>query len=236
MIKNGIIQSKDIYGIPFKSDLIPLTNKHARSTIKMQAKGITIHNTGNPNRAANAKMHTEYVDNQTEYVSWHFTVDCFRIYQELPINEIAWHAGDGRGPGNMTTISIEICENENWIKARQNGILLTVWLIENIFKDSSATKIVYPHKHWSGKDCPHLILREGWNKFVDEIDTMRQKLHNTHVEKKDKLTWKQILKKETLQSEDWESAILKAMELSSEHQELKIFQHADDLIQKLYYK
>ena len=43
-------------------------------------------------------------------VSWHYTVDDLSIYQHLPDGERAYHAGDGgSGPGNATSIGIEIC-------------------------------------------------------------------------------------------------------------------------------
>ena len=45
-------------------------------------------------------------------MSWHYTVDDHAIVQHLPDYETAYHAGDGKdGPGNTTSIGIEICVN-----------------------------------------------------------------------------------------------------------------------------
>lgn len=170
MIKNGLIEGTEIYGVPFRIDLIPVSNKIARPAIPMIAEYLTIHNTGNSKKGADAEMHTEYVDTQTGYISWAFTVDDKEIIQELPINEIGWHSGDGRGTGNMKSIGIEICENEgiDWEKAKANAIKLIVFLIKNV--SSLKSNPIKPHQFWSGKYCPHKILDEGWDKFINQVN------------------------------------------------------------------
>ncbi|WP_186312994.1 peptidoglycan recognition protein family protein, partial [Bacillus pumilus] len=72
---------------------------------------ITVHNTANTAKGANAASHASFVKRSSTGVSWHYTVDENVIYQHLPLNENGWHAGDGRGTGNMKSIGIEICEN-----------------------------------------------------------------------------------------------------------------------------
>jgi len=171
LIKDGLIQLDNINGVPFRQDLIPVTNKYSRPQNPMIPEYVTIHNTGNSKRDADANMHTEYVDNVTDrYVSWHFTVDDKEIIQELPIIENGWHAGDGRGIGNMKSIGIEICENEgiNWTKAKENAVKLIVFLLNSV----TTLKLdpIVPHQKWSGKYCPHKILDEGWDKFLTQIN------------------------------------------------------------------
>lgn len=164
-IKKGIIQENEIFGVPFRVDLIPTSNKTSRPQRKMTPTSITIHNTGNSKSGADAAANSNYVDNTSSYVSWHFTVDDKEIIQELPINEIAWHAGDGgSGKGNNTSVAIEICEHKgiNFQLAKENACKL-ITLLES---EETTIKAMYPHKHWSGKYCPHLILDEGWDKFV----------------------------------------------------------------------
>jgi uncharacterized repeat protein (TIGR02543 family) len=46
--------------------------------------------------------------------SWHYTVDSMYIFQHIPSNEIAWHAGSY--PGNLYSIGIETCVNYGVIK------------------------------------------------------------------------------------------------------------------------
>lgn len=164
MIKDGMIQETEILGTPFRVDLIPKTNKYARPGITLAPKYITIHNTGNRKRGADAVMHTEYVDNVADYVSWHFTVDDKQIIQEMPINEVAWHAGSH--DGNYSSVGIEICEHEgiDWQKAKENAWKLMRYLLNNV--KTLVDNPVVPHQKWAGKYCPHRILDEGWYKFL----------------------------------------------------------------------
>lgn len=236
-IKNGIIQVNKIFDIPFRVDLIPTSNKQARPGKIITPKGITYHNTGNPNKAADAKMHTEYVDSPHGFSSWHITIDQFEIIQELPFNEESYHAGDGgNGPGNMTQISIELCENANWQKVRMNGIKFGVWLINELWKDKSAQQIVHPHKKWSNKYCPRIILNEGWEQFVRDIDTFRQTAFAKPVNA-DELTWKEILKLYTNDFDTWEKALVTAIAAAKENSnmgDLEIFKWFPELITQIY--
>lgn len=159
MIKNGVV-----YSLGVVVDLIPPSNTN-RPQNKMDAESITIHETGNTSKGANAKAHSNYVKNTSTKSSWHFTVDSENIYQHLPINENGWHAGDGgNGKGNRTSIAIEICINSDgdFEKAKEKAKELVQFLMSE-----TSIKDIYPHKHWSGKDCPHNILKSGWNEFVN---------------------------------------------------------------------
>lgn len=171
-LENGIIRESNIYGIPFKVDLIPI-GKTGRPQIKQQPEYITIHNTGNKKNGADAEMHTNFVDKEIGYISWHFTVGEDIIYQELPITEIGYHAGDGKGKGNRCSIGIELVEIGDWNKIRLNGIKLIVWLMKNVpwLIGDNIKKTIQPHKHWSGKYCPRVILNEsgGFDKFVLDV-------------------------------------------------------------------
>jgi N-acetylmuramoyl-L-alanine amidase len=157
-INNGIVASDDIKII---QHLIPISNKLARPRYPMKAEYITIHNTGNP--GASALANSKYVDSVNNYVSWHFTIGKDEVYQELPITESAWHAGDGaNGAGNRKSIGIEIAEVPG---AEETAIKFVALLLNatglNIDK-------VVPHQRWSGKYCPRLILPH-WDKFIDNI-------------------------------------------------------------------
>ena len=55
---------------------------------------ITIHDTANTNSTATAKMHANLQTNGFN-ASWHFTVDEDGAYQSIPLDEVAYHAGDG---------------------------------------------------------------------------------------------------------------------------------------------
>lgn len=100
-------------------------------------------------------------------VSWHYTVDDHEIYQHLPDEESAYHAGDGaNGPGNVKSIGIEICVNEdgNFGKAKQNAASLVRLLME---KHGIPLDHVVQHNKWNGKNCPYTIRETGtWGAFL----------------------------------------------------------------------
>lgn len=130
---------------------------------------ITVHNTANTAKGANAASHAAFVKRSSTAVSWHFTVDENCIYQHLPLNENGWHAGDGRGTGNMKSIGIEICENAdgNFEKAVENA----QWLIRQLMTEQGIPLAnVVPHKRWSGKNCPRKLLNR-WDSFKAGIAT-----------------------------------------------------------------
>lgn len=58
---------------------------------------ITVHDTGNAKPGADAKMHSNYINNGSggAETSWHYSVGDDAIYQQIEDDEIAWHAGDG---------------------------------------------------------------------------------------------------------------------------------------------
>ena len=57
---------------------------------------ITYHDTGAAGAGSTALANSNYNNSDAE-VSWHFTVGDDAIYQQLPTNMVAWHAGDGTG-------------------------------------------------------------------------------------------------------------------------------------------
>ncbi|MGG4030941.1 N-acetylmuramoyl-L-alanine amidase [Bacillus subtilis] len=143
-------------------DFILKGNKN-RPAYPMNPQFITVHNTSNTAKGADAASHARYVKNPETATSWHFTVDDKEIYQHLPLNENGWHAGDGNGTGNRKSIGIEICENSDgdFEKAVSNA----QWLIKKLMKEQGISFAnVVPHKHWSGKECPRKLLNR-WDSF-----------------------------------------------------------------------
>lgn len=132
---------------------------------KMSPKFITVHNTANASKGANAEMHARYQRNGSggRGASWHYTVDDKEAWQSLEDNQQGWHAGDGQGKGNTQSIGIEICENSDgdFDKAVANA----QELIRNLMdKHGISLANVVTHKHWSGKNCPRLLL-DSWDEF-----------------------------------------------------------------------
>lgn len=144
--------------IPPIEHFIPV-GRNNRPGGTMTAEWITIHDTGDPK--ATAEDEAAYLarndDAASAPASWHFTVDDRGAYQHLPLTEHGWHAADGHGPGNLTSVGVEICENTGGdrAKAEANAATLVAWLLIEIGLDVSR---VVPHRHWYPKDCPHLLL------------------------------------------------------------------------------
>lgn len=83
---------------------------------------------------ATAADENAYVLNGAEgrQASWHFEVDDHFIYQNIPTNEVTWQAADGSGPGNMNSISCELCvyTGIDKAKARFNAQCLAVGMMK----------------------------------------------------------------------------------------------------------
>jgi N-acetylmuramoyl-L-alanine amidase len=153
-----------------KQKLIPASNKKARPKTPMKAKYITIHETDNTNKGADALAHAKLQYNgNVRNASWHFQVDDKEIYQSIPTNEIAWANGDGsRGTGNTQSISVEICVNSDgdFTKAKENAAWLVRYLMD---KHGIPLSNVVQHNKWSGKNCPRNIRKSGWNALINQI-------------------------------------------------------------------
>lgn len=155
--------------------LIPKSMTKTRPGIPMVPKYITVHTTDNYSVGADAAAHAhlQSVGNNRE-ASWHYQVGSDGIYQSIPDNECAWHAGDGNGPGNRSSIAVEICVNEDgdFDKAKKSAIELIQSLMK---KWGIPISNVVTHQHWSGKNCPREILKSGWDKFIAEIQSQTNK-------------------------------------------------------------
>lgn len=161
-------------GIAIQVDYIPKGRKN-RPGGTNPASGATIHETGNDAEGADAAAHASWLksdDAEDRRISYHYTVDDHSIVQHLPDSETAYHAGDGAaGPGNATTIGIEICVNKDgdFERAKANAAsLVRLLMTEHDFP----LEHVYQHNHWNGKDCPKTIRATpgGWDAFLDLCD------------------------------------------------------------------
>ncbi|SDM14413.1 peptidoglycan recognition protein family protein [Sediminibacillus halophilus] len=161
--------------VTIHKSFIPASNKELRPGYSMDPDFVTIHNTANRSKGADAEMHARYLLNGAggRQVSWHFTVDDKEIYQHLPTDENGWHAGDGQGNGNCKSIGVEICENEDgdFEKAVANA----AWLVRQLMDEHNISiDNVVPHKHWSGKNCPHLLLGR-FDDFKAQVSGVKHK-------------------------------------------------------------
>ncbi|MFW5438127.1 N-acetylmuramoyl-L-alanine amidase [Paenibacillus apiarius] len=152
-----------------KQRLLP-DGRPNKPTRPMKPAYITIHNTDNTKPDATAEAHSRYVLNGSagRQASWHYTVDDEEIYQHLRDDEQGWHCTDGNGPGNSTSIGIEVCmfdgmdEEAAWKNA--------AWLASKLVRRHGLSlQRVVPHGHWTKKNCPSRILPH-WSRFLNMID------------------------------------------------------------------
>jgi N-acetylmuramoyl-L-alanine amidase len=156
----------------------------------MQAQYITIHSTGNaslkaPDFAARMARGDLISTPRTPTtkpgrLSWHYTVDEDRVIQHLPLDCQGGHA-DFNGPGNRTSIGIEMCENRgaNLALTIERTARLAAYLMH--LEHLPLTHVV-PHHYWPRptqqpvhKCCPHFLMeRDGhpgakWQHFIDRV-------------------------------------------------------------------
>ncbi len=168
--------------------IVPKGTAGRRKEFPLNARYITIHSTGN--RGATALQHGRGMKagafrgtskwNRTGYLTWHFTVDDKVAIQSLPLNIQGEHA-DHDGPGNRTSIAIEICEFRNprqQAAAVDRAARLTAWLMH---EEGIPLSRVVPHYHWPQhhfqhyqKDCPRIFMTNGkpgskWDAFLRKV-------------------------------------------------------------------
>jgi N-acetylmuramoyl-L-alanine amidase len=176
--------------------LIPKERKWRLVERVLKPEFITIHSTDNTRRGANAEAHAQLLCSvegapsesklsRTGFRSWHFTVDDTHVVQHLPISEQGDHA-DFTGPGNQTSIGIEICVNQDGdlTKSVARAAALTAQLMQELQID---IEHVVPHYHWPQppknyqKACPSIFMEHDkpgkkWEAFKLQVMELRKQL------------------------------------------------------------
>ena len=178
-------------GLTVHTALVDKSKYKYKCPYVMTPQYVTVHNAGT-NGNPSAETLNKSMGSTDEQKSWHLSVDDQGAWQGIPLNRNAWHAGDGaKGEGNRNTIAIEICcdmydsdgdgsyndksgsVDPRWEKARDNGALAAAILLNKYGWDISRLK---KHQDWKMTDgkykyCPHHILNDGWDDFVELVQT-----------------------------------------------------------------
>ena len=142
-----------------------------RPGLAMVPQYITIHSTGNPK--STARNERAWLTNPANKVtaSWHICVDEKEAVEAIPLNEVAWHAGDGgSGTGNRKSIGIEICESGDRQRTLQNAVKLVTKLLKE--RGWGVDKL-RRHYDWNKKICPRIFYDSGkwtaWEQFKQAV-------------------------------------------------------------------
>ena len=153
-------------------DHIPRNTPYGRRPgIAMQPEYITIHSTGNEKSTARNERDWLVNPKNTRKASWHICVDENEAIEAIPLDEVAWHAGDGAsGTGNRKSISIEICESGDRTKTLENAVKLVAKLLKE--RGWSIDRL-RRHYDWSKKICPRIFYDNGkwtgWEQFKQAV-------------------------------------------------------------------
>lgn len=165
-----------------------LVTKTRRPQRKLNPQSITIHSTGNPTSTAlnERAWLTNKANNRV--ASYHIVVDDKIAVEVLPLNEVAYHAGNATG--NDTSIGIEICESGDRAKTLLNAAQLTAKLLSERNWGIDQLK---RHYDWSKKNCPRIMSANNWEGWQGFKMMVQRELDKTNNKVKVKVNGKIIL-------------------------------------------
>lgn len=149
------------------------TQNNRRPGLELNETTITIHNTANPTSTARNERNWLTNPSNNATASYHIVIDEREAIECIPLDEVAWHAGDGSGAGsgNRTSIGIEITESGNYAATLDNAATLVASMLR---ERGWGTDRLRRHYDWSGKNCPRVMNRDGnwggWKAFVASVD------------------------------------------------------------------
>lgn len=157
--------------VPWAEDLEP---GRSFDHYPMTAEYVTIHNAASPwgGKSLHTYNRRSIATSCDGVKSWHLSCGEDGVYQALPFTINAWHAGDGNGPGNRKSVGIEIARDLSqdaslYAQAEANGAKAAACVLYSL---GLGVDRLRKHQDWSGKYCPHKILREGrWEDFKSEV-------------------------------------------------------------------
>lgn len=152
-----------------RQDLVSASKYNIKCPYSMAPSYITVHNTAND---ASAENEVKYMISNGNVVSFHIAFDDKEGVQGIPFNRNAWHAGDGNGNGNRKSIGVEICYSKSggakFDAAEKNA---AQWIAAELKRRGWGIDRVKRHYDWSGKNCPHRTMANGWQRFLDMVQS-----------------------------------------------------------------
>lgn len=167
-------------------DILPDGSSLKPSRNRTSTNYITLHNTGMAHPTATAVGLNDYIHTTDRVASWHYSIDDKEAYQELDLDEVGWHAGDGStvygdiyyndtykrwciGGGNNNSVGIEMCvySGVDFNMVMRNTAKVVGQLL---LKYNLTPSDIRQHYDFSGKDCPQVIRTSGrWAEMIELI-------------------------------------------------------------------
>ena len=155
--------------ISVKKNLVASSKYSVKCPYSMDAKYITFHNTANDASAANE---IAYMIRNNNEVSYHFAVDDKEVVQGIPTNRNAWHCGDRNGPGNRSSIGVEVCYSKSGGAKYKAAEKLAIKFIAQLLKERGwGVDRVKKHKEkeYTIEEALNIALKgTGYNYKVDK--------------------------------------------------------------------
>ncbi len=141
-----------------------------RSRRTSAIKYIVVHDTGNPDKGADAERHYQYFNGGDRDSSADVFVD---DRQAIKVNDwdtyYTWHCGDGHGKYGITnanSVGVEMCINSdgNYDRAFERTVAVVKELMQTLGIDANH---VVRHYDASRKDCPMSMSGSNWARWYE---------------------------------------------------------------------
>ncbi len=138
------------------------------SVRKEAIRYVVIHDTGNPDKGADADANFRYFNNGDRGSSADIFVDDHRIVRANDYRRYySWHCGDGHGKYGITnsnSVGIEICINQDgdYNQAVSNAVWVTKQLMSELIIPAER---VVRHYDASRKNCPASMAANNWRRW-----------------------------------------------------------------------
>lgn len=112
----------------FSEKLTPISSEAKKTArpgrVRTSVEAIAIHDTANTNATAGGQTHQNLLYNGYTNASWNYCVDEIGAWESIPSGEIAWHAGNGTGPGTefvLTDTKVKATVKYPYITITEDG-------------------------------------------------------------------------------------------------------------------
>ena len=161
-------------GILIEEKLLPAALKPDRKLTSVTPQYVTVHNTADIKEAEGTNDAEQYArathNGNMGGVSVHYYIDESACWQLLSETEMGFHAADGFGPGNGTSLAVEIIMDGSGskadVEAEERGAILAAALLK---KHGLGIDCLTTHHRWYPKKyCPMYILPH-WEAFRAKV-------------------------------------------------------------------